>query len=118
MILSDVFLASRFARDTEFTTLASDTPVVLQFAASNADDFASAAILSWPNVDGVDINVRIKPFCAGVAAQDVLMKMLTLSFSVDVLKNGRSKSILDRTLWNIPKRFMTCFVPCEGVHPR
>ncbi|KAI9175344.1 tRNA dihydrouridine synthase [Blastocladiella emersonii ATCC 22665] len=56
MILADVFVASPFARDSEFTTLPSDGPVVLQLAAKNADEFASAAVLAGPYVDAVDVN--------------------------------------------------------------
>ncbi|KNE61745.1 hypothetical protein AMAG_06545 [Allomyces macrogynus ATCC 38327] len=56
MILADVFKNSPFARDTEFTTAPDDTPVVLQLAASNAEDFAAAAVMAAPYVDAVDLN--------------------------------------------------------------
>ena len=58
MILANVFRASEYARDTEYTTLPTDTPVVLQLAASNADDFAEAAVIASRAIDAVDINVR------------------------------------------------------------
>ncbi|ORZ31210.1 hypothetical protein BCR44DRAFT_250075 [Catenaria anguillulae PL171] len=56
MILANVFRASEFARNTEYTTLPTDTPVVLQLAASNADDFAEAAVIASRAIDAVDIN--------------------------------------------------------------
>ena len=62
MIVSESFINSQKARDVEFTTDAGtqqvtayssyccvgDRPLVAQFAASNADDFAAAALLIAP----------------------------------------------------------------------
>ena len=45
MIISDSFLQSTKARDMEFTTCSSDRPLIVQFAASNATDFAAASEL-------------------------------------------------------------------------
>jgi tRNA-dihydrouridine synthase 4 len=56
MIMSDSFVKSKRARDLAFTTSDLDTPVVAQFAATNAKDFADAAELVFPYVDGVDLN--------------------------------------------------------------
>ncbi|KAG0044495.1 tRNA-dihydrouridine(20a/20b) synthase [NAD(P)+]-like protein [Gryganskiella cystojenkinii] len=56
MILANVFSASNFARDCEFSTNNLDDPVVIQFAASNGVDLANAAELAAPYVSGVDIN--------------------------------------------------------------
>lgn len=56
MIISDSFVKSIKARDMEFTTNSGDRPLVAQFAASNAKDFADAAEIVAPFVDGVDLN--------------------------------------------------------------
>ncbi|KAG0313715.1 tRNA-dihydrouridine(20a/20b) synthase [NAD(P)+]-like protein [Dissophora globulifera] len=56
MILADVFSASNYARDSEFSTNLLDDPVVIQFAASNGADLARAAELVAPYVSGIDIN--------------------------------------------------------------
>ncbi|OWF41947.1 tRNA-dihydrouridine(20a/20b) synthase [NAD(P)+]-like [Mizuhopecten yessoensis] len=56
MILSDCFVKSVKARDSEFTTCKEDRPLVVQFAASNAQDLADAAEIIAPYADGVDLN--------------------------------------------------------------
>jgi len=56
MILADVFRNSQLSRDAELKTSHSDTPLVVQFAASNGKDAADAAQLVAPFVSGVDIN--------------------------------------------------------------
>lgn len=54
--MSNSFVQSSKARDVEFTTNAKDRPLIVQFAANNADDFANAAQLVQPYSDGVDLN--------------------------------------------------------------
>ncbi|GFO43578.1 tRNA-dihydrouridine synthase [Plakobranchus ocellatus] len=56
MIISDSFVRSIKARDTEFTTSKDDRPLIVQFAAKNSDEFASAAEIVAPFSDGVDLN--------------------------------------------------------------
>jgi len=56
MIVADSFVQSSKARDNEFTTSDGDRPLVVQFAAHNAKDFADAAELVAPFADGVDLN--------------------------------------------------------------
>ncbi|KAI9146501.1 hypothetical protein BKA69DRAFT_1034705 [Paraphysoderma sedebokerense] len=56
MILADVFKNSPLARDCEFLTNKYDNPVIIQFAASNANDLADAAEMVAPFVNGIDIN--------------------------------------------------------------
>ncbi|RMX45909.1 hypothetical protein pdam_00011025, partial [Pocillopora damicornis] len=56
MIVSDSFVKSVKARDMEFTTNAGDRPLIVQFAANNAKDFADAAEIVAPFSDGVDLN--------------------------------------------------------------
>ncbi|XP_014261191.1 tRNA-dihydrouridine(20a/20b) synthase [NAD(P)+]-like [Cimex lectularius] len=56
MIIADSFVQSDKARQNEFTTNDDDTPLVVQFAAKNVDDFVSAAELVCPFADGVDLN--------------------------------------------------------------
>lgn len=56
MIVSDSFVKSAKARDVEFTTCKGDRPLVVQFAANNAKDFADAAELVAPYADAVDLN--------------------------------------------------------------
>eukprot|EP00048_Salpingoeca_helianthica_P021428 m.12199 g.12199 ORF g.12199 m.12199 type:complete len:311 (+) comp5971_c0_seq2:127-1059(+) len=56
MIISDCFVRSATARDVEFTTMPEDRPLVVQFAANNAEDFAAAVQYVAPYADGVDLN--------------------------------------------------------------
>jgi tRNA-dihydrouridine synthase 4 len=56
MIISDCFVRSQAARDVEFTTNEKDRPLVVQFAAHNAEDFAAATEYVSPYADGVDLN--------------------------------------------------------------
>ncbi len=56
MIISDCFVRSPIARDVELTTCATDRPLVVQFAANNAEDFAAAVAYVAPHVDAVDLN--------------------------------------------------------------
>jgi tRNA-dihydrouridine synthase 4 len=56
MIVSDSFIKSQKARDTDFTTSPDDTPLVVQFAASDAVQFGDAAELVAPYCDAVDLN--------------------------------------------------------------
>ena len=44
-IISDSFLERTKARDMEFSTCSSDRPIIVQFAANNATDFADASEL-------------------------------------------------------------------------
>ena len=56
MIVSESFINSEKARDVEFTTDSTDRPLIVQFAANNADDFSKAVSLVAPYADGVDLN--------------------------------------------------------------
>lgn len=56
MIVAKDFNASRFARDSEFTTNEYDRPLIVQFAASDAEELASAAEKVAKYCDGIDIN--------------------------------------------------------------
>ncbi|XP_045483105.1 tRNA-dihydrouridine(20a/20b) synthase [NAD(P)+]-like [Harmonia axyridis] len=56
MILADSFHKSEKARRHEFKTSLDDTPVIIQFAANNIDDFVTAACLASPYVSGADLN--------------------------------------------------------------
>jgi tRNA-dihydrouridine synthase 4 len=70
MILADSFIYSNLARDMEYQIcqgktkfhiiilyyFAEDKPVVIQFAARNAFEFANAAELAAPYADGIDLN--------------------------------------------------------------
>ncbi|PIK62818.1 hypothetical protein BSL78_00269 [Apostichopus japonicus] len=56
MIISESFVKSQKARDIEFMTNSGDQPLIVQFAASNGKDFADAAELVAPYVQGVDLN--------------------------------------------------------------
>lgn len=48
MILADAFVQSAKARENEFTTNVGDHPLIAQFAAKDADDFADAAEMISP----------------------------------------------------------------------
>lgn len=56
MIVSDSFVRSQKARDSDFTTNTADRPLIVQFAASNAKDLADATEIVAEYADGVDIN--------------------------------------------------------------
>lgn len=56
MILSDVFKNSPISRSSELTTTAFETPLVVQFAASNSKHAADAAEMVARYTSGVDIN--------------------------------------------------------------
>lgn len=56
MILSESFIQSHKARDVEFTSSEADRPLVVQFAASNAEHFSRAAEMVAPFADAVDLN--------------------------------------------------------------
>ncbi|CAG9560458.1 unnamed protein product [Danaus chrysippus] len=56
MILADSFCQNEKARSNEFITTTNDTPLIVQFAANNVDDFLDASQLVYPYADGVDLN--------------------------------------------------------------
>lgn len=56
MIMSNSFVQSVQCRENEFIPHSEDRPLVAQFAANNAEDFALATEMVYPHVDGVDLN--------------------------------------------------------------
>jgi len=56
MIVSESFINSIKARDSDFTTNAQDRPLIVQFAAKNAKELADASEIVLPYADGVDLN--------------------------------------------------------------
>ncbi|KAI4878064.1 hypothetical protein NFI96_011673, partial [Prochilodus magdalenae] len=56
MIVAADFMRSVKARDSEFTTNSSDRPLIIQFAAKDAQTLADAACVVAPFSDGVDLN--------------------------------------------------------------
>ncbi|KAK3544247.1 hypothetical protein QTP86_008707 [Hemibagrus guttatus] len=56
MIVAADFIRSAKARDSELTTNSSDRPLIIQFAAKEAQTLATAAGLVSPFSDGVDLN--------------------------------------------------------------
>lgn len=56
MILANAFCQNAKARSNEFLTSTQDTPLVVQFAANNVNDFLDASKLIYPYADGVDLN--------------------------------------------------------------
>lgn len=56
MIVSDCFIKSDKARQSDFSTSKGDNPLIVQFAASNASDLAEAAKLVAPYSSGCDLN--------------------------------------------------------------
>ena len=66
MIMAESFVASQRARDVEMHTNAFDRPVIVQFAADSADQFAAATELVAGKVAGVDLNVTTPPRTAQV----------------------------------------------------
>jgi len=53
MILSADFAASKYARDSEFTTNIKDKPLIIQFAAKNSKELSDAAELVAKYVSGI-----------------------------------------------------------------
>ncbi|VDO93488.1 unnamed protein product [Soboliphyme baturini] len=75
MIFASCFLQSDCARDADFTTSSSDRPLVVQFAASCASDFAKASEMLLRYVDGIDLNCgcpqrRVRAKCCGSSLLD------------------------------------------------
>ncbi|CAL8088871.1 unnamed protein product [Orchesella dallaii] len=56
MILADSFVKSEQCRQHEFTTCSEDIPLLVQFAAKNASDFAEAAELVYRYVPNIKLN--------------------------------------------------------------
>lgn len=56
MILADSFYKSQKARDNEFTTNQEDKPLIVQFAANQAEFFAGSAEMVANYCNGVDLN--------------------------------------------------------------
>lgn len=56
MILAREFVRNQVARDSDFTTNDQDTPLILQFGASNETDITRAAELAMPHCDGIGLN--------------------------------------------------------------
>ncbi|XP_064626403.1 tRNA-dihydrouridine(20a/20b) synthase [NAD(P)+]-like isoform X2 [Lineus longissimus] len=56
MTICDSFIKSQKARDSEFTTNKTDRPLIVQFAARNAEELAEAAEIVVPFADGVGLN--------------------------------------------------------------
>lgn len=56
MILADSFCQNSKARSNEFSTTVNDSPLIVQFAANNRDDFVDASKLVYAYADGVDLN--------------------------------------------------------------
>lgn len=56
MIIADSFVKSSKARNNEFSTCAEDTPLVVQFASNNHQDFVHATQYVAPHCSGVDLN--------------------------------------------------------------
>lgn len=56
MFVSESFIASQRARDADFRTHTKDTPLVVQFAAATAEQFAAAAQIVEPYASAVDLN--------------------------------------------------------------
>lgn len=48
MIVANSFVKSAKARDSEFSTIEDDTPLIAQFAANNVADFSNAAEIIAP----------------------------------------------------------------------
>lgn len=56
MMVSQSFVDSIKARDSDFTTCPDDRPLIAQFAAKNGEELANATELIYKYTDGVDLN--------------------------------------------------------------
>ncbi|XP_042671453.1 tRNA-dihydrouridine(20a/20b) synthase [NAD(P)+]-like isoform X2 [Centrocercus urophasianus] len=56
MVVAADFVRSAKARDSEFTTNRGDNPLIVQFAAKEAQVLCDAALLVCPFADGIDLN--------------------------------------------------------------
>lgn len=95
MMMADSFGRSAVARQHEFQTAAGDSPLVAQFAARNAAEFAASAELVAPHVDGIDLNCgcpqrwAVQEGIGAVLLDDAAAQWETV---VDMISQARSRT--------------------------
>lgn len=130
MILADSFCQSEKARNSEFSTNLSDTPLIVQFAAKTTYDFVGAAELVYRYSDGVDLNcgcpqrwaIKDGYGCALLNEPEIIHDLVR-SFK-NRLPNDFSVSVKIRLLNNVNstiemcRRLENCGVTFLTVHGR
>lgn len=130
MILADSFCQNSKARSNEFSTTASDSPLIVQFAANNTLDFADASKLISPYADGVDLNcgcpqkwaMKDGYGCALLSRPDIIYDLVrevknctSKNFSISV--KIRILNDLKKTI-NLCQQLEKCGVTFITVHGR
>ena len=114
MIMAESFVASQRARDVEMHTNAFDRPVIVQFAADSAAQFAAATELVAGKVAGVDLNCGCPQQWAikeGIGAA-LLKKPDTVSLSLSL------SCSLSLSLFRCASHSQTRGVACWTTLPR
>ncbi|KAH8405121.1 hypothetical protein KR222_002107 [Zaprionus bogoriensis] len=136
MMISDSINNSEKARQNEFTTGPDDQPLIAQFAAKDALEFATSAQLVYPYVDGVDLNCGCpqswaiaKGYGCGLLRQpeqvrdivQTLRRTLPADFSVSVkmrlLQASDAEASLQRTI-ELARQLEHCGVTFLTLHGR
>ena len=91
MLLADVFKHSKYSQEMEFRTNPKDSPVIVQFAASNAVDFADAVEVVSRYCNGVDLNCGCpQPWAIEECIGSYLMKKPELIS--DMVRQAKSRT--------------------------
>ncbi|XP_034473484.1 tRNA-dihydrouridine(20a/20b) synthase [NAD(P)+]-like [Drosophila innubila] len=136
MMISDSINNSEKARQNEFSTGPDDQPLIAQFAAKDATEFATSAQLIYPYVDGVDLNCGCpqswaiaKGYGCGLLRQpdqirdvvQTLRRTLPTDFSVSVkmrlLQGNDNETSVQKTI-ELAQQLEHCGVTFLTLHGR
>ncbi|CAG8566205.1 7106_t:CDS:2, partial [Scutellospora calospora] len=101
MILAKEFKNSSFARDFDFSTSSTDSPLIIQFASNNPVELVKAAELVIGHVDGIDLNCGCPQKWAlneGIGAHlidrpELVKDMIRIVKGSDFTKNAESAGV-------------------------
>lgn len=112
--MADSFCQNSKARLNEFVTTDNDSPLIVQFAANNTNDFSDAAQLVYPYANGVDLNCGCPQrwamkdgYGCALLSQPQLIRNL-LSVIRNNLPSHFSVSVKIRILQDIKKTIELC----------
>lgn len=114
MIIADSFIKSAKARNNEFSTCEEDTPLVVQFASNNHQDFIQATQYVAPYCSGVDLNcgcpqrwaIKEGYGCALLSEPEVMFSCVRELRNV--VSNEFSVSVKVRLLSSVEKTVAMC----------
>uniref|UniRef100_A0A8D8Z6F5 tRNA-dihydrouridine(20a/20b) synthase [NAD(P)+] n=1 Tax=Cacopsylla melanoneura TaxID=428564 RepID=A0A8D8Z6F5_9HEMI len=115
MIIADSFIKSSKARNNEFSTNSQDTPLIVQFASNNHEDFVNATQYVVPHADGVDLNcgcpqrwaIKDGYGCALLSKPEVMFSCVR-QLRNNVQSNDFTVSVKVRLLSDIEKTISLC----------